>query len=823
MYSNSYTIEASNEMITASIRLKTLVCGMIDFLEHFEWAPLVGKEFHSLFNENGDTEQTDGVKKLFQLLEVTGHPYDPEGFFNKLIDQLSKPGREKITLNNIVMPHLLLVSVLEKIMPGNGLIFIKDTDTLAKVTNSIISENKRKALQKVLDTYPVRLSMHTIRQAAVSEHIAKQYMPFVNELDDDGRSEIWVGQFQKGIIEQMYNNRVIFLLNMNCPVYCRFCFRKHKDSRKAPNSSTSDVKNAIEHVEKSPSIKEILITGGDPFLSRKNMEVAIEGLIKVPHVQTIRLATRSISYYPHLFLENDSDYLKYLQSKNIRFQKNGKRMEIATHFIHPDEISPQSLDIISQLSKSGINVYVQTPVLKDCNDKGPELASLFRLLRGAGAELHYIFTPCSPIHGNSTYRTSISNGISIAKYLRAHLSDRGIPKITTATSIGKVEWHTSGWAVEQDKNDENFIWIRTSFTLDYFKAFTSLSVECENTRVNMEGTIDIRFMAGIGDEALFIGPRQPRESFYENNNRSKKLENVASVLKGRRSIQNSIVQTGCKHLSRSHETKVEIDTEAGKKDFDYIQKDERITDVVILFKQDDTRYLLKLNNIIKTLYTFPHVNAVRLCNVEHLYTPSVYTPDVIHELGRLNRLTVVNPQKIEIETRFLVADEIKPEHEKLTRSFNNKGIAVYNNTPLLGGINDSPCDIQKLAFALRQIGIEFHHLYVAGLAIQNKWNTHHPVDMYDIIDIAARIRREGSGREIPRYIIHTPLGDADYGLTSSLINNNGQLSVKLTCYDKAYFKNMDPGFFWPENVVEDKNGKPIIPLAGLTQSTDFPI
>lgn len=821
MYSESYAADAQNETMMTKVGLKTLICGLVDFLEYIEWTLLVGKEFHSLFNKICRMEQTDGVKKLLRLLEATGYQNDPEGFFNELIDQLSKPGRKKITLNNIVMPHLLLVSVLEKIMPGNGLISIKDTATLAKITNSTVSENKRKDLQKVLDTYPVRLSMHTIRQAIVSENVAKQYMPFAGELGGDGRLETWVGQFQKGILEQMYNNRVIFLLHMNCPVYCRFCFRKHKDSRKAPNPSIKDVKKAIEHVKKSPHIKEILITGGDPFLSRKNMESAIEGLIKIPHVQTLRLATRSISYYPHLFLGNDSDYLKYLRHKNINARNSGKRMEIATHFIHPDEVSPQSLEIITYLSKNGIAVYVQTPVLKNCNDKGPELTRLFRLLRGAGAELHYIFTPCSPIHGNNIYRTSIANGISIANYLRAHLSDRGIPKITTATSIGKVEWHTSGWAVERDKDDDNFIWIRTSFTPDYFKAFASLSSELENIRVNKEGTIDIRFMAEIGDESLFIGPRPTRVSFRKNKN--EQLENVTSILKCKRSRQNSIVETGCKHLSRLHETKVEIDTKTGKKEFDYIQKDDRITDVIILFNQSDTGYLLKLNKIIKTLYTFSNVNAVRLCNMENKYTSSVYSPAVIHELGSLNRLTVVKPQRIEIETCFLTADEIKPEHERLTGSLNNKGIAVYNNTPLLGGINDSPSEIQKLAFALRQIGIEFHHLYVAGLAIQNKWNTYHPVDMYDIIDIAARIRRDGSGREIPRYIIRTPLGEADYGLTSSFITNNGQVSVKLTCYDKDYFKSMDPGFDWPENVTADKNGKPIMPVIGLTQSTNFPI
>jgi lysine 2,3-aminomutase len=103
-------------------------------------------------------------------------------------------------------------------------------------------------MQQVLDTYPVRLSMHTIRQMRVSGNVAYQYLPFVEELDDTGHTNTWIGQFHQGLLEQMYQNRVIFLLNMSCPVYCRFCFRKHKESRNETNPTPADVKRAVDHV-----------------------------------------------------------------------------------------------------------------------------------------------------------------------------------------------------------------------------------------------------------------------------------------------------------------------------------------------------------------------------------------------------------------------------------------------------------------------------------------------------------------------------------------------------------------------------------------------
>ena len=215
------------------------------------------------------------------------------------------------------------------------------------------------------------------------------------------------------------------------------------------------------------------------------------------------------------------------------------------------------------------------------------------------------------------------------------------------------------------------------------------------------------------------------------------------------------------------------------------------------------------------------MNAVRLRSLNFNYEPKIYTPVVIDKLAGLNKLTMVNPLRLEIETQFLVADEFQPGHTRLVRLLNNKGITVYNNTPLLGRINDTPGAIHHLAYGCRKTGIEFHHLYVAGLPIQDHWNTKNPVELYDVVDIATRVRREGSGREIPRYIIRTVLGEVDFGLSSTIIGEGENLSVKLLPYELSYFKAISPGFTWPDDIKEDADGKPVVPVAGLLKTTDF--
>jgi L-lysine 2,3-aminomutase len=228
-----------------------------------------------------------------------------------------------------------------------------------------------------------------------------------------------------------------------------------------------------------------------------------------------------------------------------------------------------------------------------------------------------------------------------------------------------------------------------------------------------------------------------------------------------------------------------------------------------------------IHKIISILRKVPHVNAIRLRSLQFNYEPESYSKVVIDKLSTLNKLTIVSPLRLEIETQFLVPDEFQPVHTHLARLLKNKGITVYNNTPLLGKINDNPDAIGRLAYSCRKADIEFHHLYVAGLSIQDRWNIKNPVALYDIIDIATQVRREGSGREVPRYIIRTVLGEVDFGLSSIIIGDGKNLSVRLSPYDLYYYKAMDTDFTWPNDVEGHMDGKPIIPITGLLKTTDF--
>jgi KamA family protein len=813
----------SGQRITVDFgRLRNAV---IEFLELYADEPLVGPDFISLIGES------DGETRFAQLLTAAKCGGDPDSFLASVLSQLAAADGEspiRVDVNGVVLPYHLVLAVLEKVIPGDELFNIKKVRRLEKLTNTKIPDAEREALQRVLDLYPVRLSSHVIRQMRLSPNVAYQYMPFADELDPEGLSHTWVGQFHRGVIEQMYRNRVIFVLNMSCPVYCRFCFRKHKECRtqKAPTQKHVDL--GVAYIRECPEIKEIVLTGGDPFMNRPTLTRAVDRLGNIPHVQVLRLATRSLSYHPSLFTARDGFWLDYLTRKQLELQQKGKRIEVATHFIHPDEISVQSLDAISELTGNGVPVYVQTPILGGCNDSGEVMADLFAKLRSAGAEMHYIFMPCSPIQGNARYTSQLSRGFEVASYLRAHLSDRALPHLVTATSIGKIDWGTNGWVVEKDRKDPRWVWMRTPYTLEFFASFAPILDLSHVARENSGGTLDAMFMAETGDSRWMLEPseEQALSRAYLERSRfpaAEARDALVDLQTRARELQPplSIVATGSDTMSRPHETRVELDCDATDQEVTAnlasIAEDRRVSDVVLYSRRDPLHSPHRVGSLIERLAELPHVTAVRLRSQSLVGEPEAISDGMIKRLTSWNRLSVVRPLRLEVETMLLHPSELEASHARVVRSLRRRGITVYNITPLLAFINDSEDEMASLCAECRRLGIEMHHVVVAGAPIQDAWSRRYPIHVSQIVDISSHLRRTASGRELPRFVVRTELGEVDLGLTAEVLstNKNGRTLLRLLAFDLEYYRSLQRDFTPPKGTKFDTDGHPIVAVCGL--------
>ena len=185
---------------------------------------------------------------------------------------------------------------------------------------------------------------------------------------------------------------------------------------------------------------------------------------------------------------------------------------------------------------------------------------------------------------------------------------------------------------------------------------------------------------------------------------------------------------------------------------------------MIHWADKDSLSLENVNAMVVRLKEMPHLACIRICSKKMAVCPDIFTRERIETIAGWCDFSIENSVKIEIETWFLHPDDILARHLDLSENFVARGVTVYANVPLVRGLNDDPGIMVRLAHKLRWAGIEFHHVYVGGLEIQNRFNHPDPIEAHSVIDVASAVRKNCSGRQIPLYMVQTARGETDFGL-----------------------------------------------------------
>ncbi len=174
-----------------------------------------------------------------------------------------------------------------------------------------------------------------------------------------------------------------------CAQICVYCQRNWEIEEcldphaVAPQKQLDD---ALQYIADHPTLKEVLVTGGDPLImSTRRLERIFERLAQMPHVERIRIGTRTPVVLPMRF---DDELLDLLE----RYREPGRRdICVVTHFEHPYEVTPEAAFAVDQLRRRGIDVQNQV-VFTFANSRRFELAALRRALRLIGVTPYYTFS-----------------------------------------------------------------------------------------------------------------------------------------------------------------------------------------------------------------------------------------------------------------------------------------------------------------------------------------------------------------------------------------------------------------------------------------------
>lgn len=213
-----------------------------------------------------------------------------------------------------------------------------------------------------------------------------------------------------------YPDRVLFLLLDFCSTYCRYCTRSRVVGHGSILPARSRLEKAIEYIRENTSIRDVLLSGGDPLtLSDNRLEWLLIRLRQIPHVEIIRIGTKVPAVLPQRITTNV-----------VKILRKYHPLWMSLHFTHPEECTPEAYRACNMLANAGIPLGSQTVLLKGINDDVQTMKNLVHHLLKMRIRPYYLYQ-CDLISGSGHFRTSVDKGLEIIRGLRGYTSGYAVP------------------------------------------------------------------------------------------------------------------------------------------------------------------------------------------------------------------------------------------------------------------------------------------------------------------------------------------------------------------------------------------------------------
>ncbi|MEN6620430.1 MAG: lysine 2,3-aminomutase [Smithella sp.] len=301
---------------------------------------------------------------------------------------------------------------------------IKDLATFETLLNINLAKPLRHQFQKIVQKFPMSITPYYLSLIDTdnleNDPVFKQSFPVINEiltqradmldpLHEDKDSPV------EGLTHR-YPDRVLLLVSNRCAMYCRHCTRKRRVGDRDTIPTREQIKEGIEYIKRSPKVRDVLLSGGDPFLlPTEYLDWILTELRKIQHVEIIRIGTRTPAVLPCRITDELIDMLT-----------KHHPLWINTHFNHPREITLSSKTALRKLADAGIPLGNQTVLLSGVNDCPRIMRSLVHKLVANRVRPYYLYQ-CDLSEGLSHFRTPVGKGIEIMESLIGHTSGFCVP------------------------------------------------------------------------------------------------------------------------------------------------------------------------------------------------------------------------------------------------------------------------------------------------------------------------------------------------------------------------------------------------------------
>jgi len=282
-----------------------------------------------------------------------------------------------------------------------------------------------KKLKEVIIKYPFGISEYLdskINWNNEDDPIRKQIFPDVRELENlnseassDPLNEEKLMPVKRLIYR--YPDRAVLMVTNRCSAYCRHCNRKRYWNKNEKDISIPELKKIVFYLNNNPKIREIIISGGDPFiLSTEKLKKVLDAVYSVKTIEVVRIGTRIPVFDPEKINKNLCDLLESYPS-----------IWVNTQFNHPTEITEESKAACKKLQKAGIPVSNQSVLLKGVNDTAEIMIELCRKLQKIKVRPYYLFQ-CDFAEGTEHFWTPISVAKNILRKMIGFTGGLCVPR-----------------------------------------------------------------------------------------------------------------------------------------------------------------------------------------------------------------------------------------------------------------------------------------------------------------------------------------------------------------------------------------------------------
>lgn len=211
-----------------------------------------------------------------------------------------------------------------------------------------------------------------------------------------------------------YAGRALLLAAGSCAVHCRYCFRRHFPYADHRQDSSFP---ALDAVRQDPSIREVILSGGDPLmLTDAHFARLLRRIGAIGHVQHIRIHTRLPVAIPQRIT---AELLAALQAVP-------QRIVVVAHFNHPNELDADCARAMRALG--GFALFNQSVLLRGINDDADTLAQLSEALFAAGVLPYYLHLP-DAVAGTAHFDVPAARALALHRQLAARLPGYLVPRL----------------------------------------------------------------------------------------------------------------------------------------------------------------------------------------------------------------------------------------------------------------------------------------------------------------------------------------------------------------------------------------------------------